>query len=93
MAALTLRVASLIEMGVAKMLSQSAHPRIMAGTRPVIDQAEPSPACSSPPCALHLSKSRAYDAALEILGTYKLTGNFHVNLEIVLKCQQRSEIG
>ncbi len=33
---------------------------------------------------LDLSKSRAYDAALEILGAYKLTGNFHVNLEIVL---------
>jgi hypothetical protein len=34
---------------------------------------------------LDLSKSRAYDAALEILGAYKLTGNFHVNLEIILK--------
>jgi hypothetical protein len=83
MAALTLRVASLIEMGVAKMLSQD--PRTMDGTKPVIDQAEPSPVCSSPSCTLHLSKSRAYDAALEILGAYKLTGNFHVNLEIVLK--------
>jgi hypothetical protein len=61
MAALTLRVASLIEMGVAKMLSQSTDPRTMAGTRPVIDQAEPSPVCSSPSC---MSKSRACDAAL-----------------------------
>ncbi len=34
---------------------------------------------------LDLSESRAYDAALEILGAYKLTDNFHVNLEIVLK--------
>jgi hypothetical protein len=34
---------------------------------------------------LDLSKSRAYDAALDILGAYKLTGNFHINLEIVLK--------
>jgi hypothetical protein len=34
---------------------------------------------------LDLSASRAYDCALEILGAHKLTGNFHVNLEIVLK--------
>ena len=34
---------------------------------------------------LDLSASRAYDSALEILGALKLTGNFHVNLEIVLK--------
>ena len=34
---------------------------------------------------LDLSASRAYDSALEILGAYKLTGNFHLNLEIVLK--------
>jgi hypothetical protein len=35
--------------------------------------------------ALDLSESRAYDCALEILEAHKLTGNFHVNLEIVLK--------
>ena len=29
--------------------------------------------------------SRAYDCALDILGAYKLTGNFHVDLQIVLK--------
>jgi hypothetical protein len=34
---------------------------------------------------LNLSASRAYDCAIEILGAYKLTGNFHVNPEIVLK--------
>ena len=34
---------------------------------------------------LDLSASRAHDSALEILGAYKLTGNFHINLEIVLK--------
>ena len=34
---------------------------------------------------LALSESRAYDSALEIRGAYKLTGNFHVNLEIVLE--------
>lgn len=34
---------------------------------------------------LNLSASRAHDSALEVLGAYKLSGNFHVNLEIVLK--------
>jgi hypothetical protein len=63
MAALTLRGTSLIETVVAKMLSRSADSRTMAGTRSVIDQAEP-PVRSSPSCTLHLSKSRACDAAL-----------------------------
>jgi|SRR5208282_1607441 len=35
--------------------------------------------------ALDLSESRTYDSALETLGAYKLTGNFPVDLEIVLK--------
>jgi hypothetical protein len=35
--------------------------------------------------ALELSASRTYDRALETLGAYKLTGNFFVDLEIVLK--------
>jgi hypothetical protein len=34
---------------------------------------------------LDLSESRTYDAALDSLAAYKLTGNFLVNLEIVLK--------
>ena len=34
---------------------------------------------------LELSETRTYDAALESLGAYKLTGNFAVDLEIVLK--------
>jgi hypothetical protein len=34
---------------------------------------------------LDLSESRTYDAALDSLGAYKLTGNFPVDLEIVLK--------
>jgi hypothetical protein len=34
---------------------------------------------------LELSESRTYDAALETLGAYKLTGNFPVDLEIALK--------
>jgi len=33
---------------------------------------------------LELSELRTYDAALETLGAYKLTGNFTVDLEIVL---------
>jgi hypothetical protein len=47
---------------------------------------EPPPARSSSLSrTLDLSESRAHDSALKILGAYKLTGNFHVNLEIVLK--------
>ncbi len=34
---------------------------------------------------LELSQSRTYDAALEALGAYKLTGNFPTELEIVLR--------
>jgi hypothetical protein len=35
--------------------------------------------------ALELSEARAYDCALKILGAYKLTGNFPIDLQIVLK--------
>jgi hypothetical protein len=34
---------------------------------------------------LELSESRTYDRALETLGAYKLTGNFPIELEIVLR--------
>jgi hypothetical protein len=52
----------------------------------MMGRSEHPAARSAPPsCALDLSKSRAHDAALDILRAYKLTGNFHVNLEIVLK--------
>ena len=86
MAALTLRGASLIETVVARLLSQFGDHRTMAGSSRAVGQAEASPARSvSPSCTLDLSKSRAYDAALDVLGAYKLTGNFHINLEIVLK--------
>jgi hypothetical protein len=86
MAALMLRATSMIEMVVTKMLPRSADHRTMAATRHVPARSEPSATRSaSPSCTLDLSKSRAYDAALEILRAYKLTGNFHVNLEIVLK--------
>lgn len=39
----------------------------------------------SPSCTLDLSRSRTHDAALDILKAYKLSGNFHGNLETVLK--------
>jgi hypothetical protein len=45
----------------------------------------PSPSPSSPSRTLDLSASRAHDCALDILGAYKLTGNFYINLEIILK--------
>ena len=48
--------------------------------RKAISQSETQPCCT-----LELSKSRANDAVLNILQAYKLTGNFHVNLEIILK--------
>jgi hypothetical protein len=38
-----------------------------------------------PSYRIDLSKSRTNDAALKILHAYKLTGNFHINLEIILK--------
>jgi hypothetical protein len=86
MAALTLRGTSPIETVVARLLSQLADHRTMAGSSRIVGQAEASPARSiSPSCTLDLSKSRAYDAALDVLGAYKLTRNFHINLEIVLK--------
>ncbi len=86
MAAVTLRGTSLIEMVVAKMLFQTTEPRTVAERKGVISRSDPSPVrSSSPSCTLDLSRSRTYDVALEILGAYKLTGNFHINLEIVLK--------
>ena len=45
----------------------------------------PSTRASSLSRTLDLSASRAHECALDILGAYKLTGNFHINLEIVLK--------
>lgn len=57
-----------------------------AGEERVTEGSEPfATRSSSLSCALDLSQLRAHDAALDILGAYKLTGNFHVNLEIALK--------
>jgi hypothetical protein len=36
-------------------------------------------------CALDLSRARTYDAVLDVLKAYKLSGNFHSNLEAVLR--------
>ena len=36
-------------------------------------------------CTLDLSRSRTHYAALDILRAYKLSGNFHFNLDAVLK--------
>jgi hypothetical protein len=84
MTAPILRATPLIDMVVAMMTSHSAdHQTSGTGRRCVMGRSEPPPTQSS--CTLDLSKSRAYDAALDILGAYKLTGNFHINLEIVLK--------
>ena len=44
-----------------------------------------SPAARDISQTLDLSESRTYDAALETLGAYKLTGNFPTELEIVLR--------
>jgi hypothetical protein len=38
----------------------------------------------SPSRTLDLSRSRTHDAGLDILNAYKLSGNFHGNLDIVL---------
>jgi hypothetical protein len=63
----------------------AARAAFRSADRPTRSRPAVVPARSlSPSATLDLSKSRAYDAALEILGAYKLTGNFHVNLEIVL---------
>jgi hypothetical protein len=46
--------------------------------------AEPS-GPPSPSCALDLSRSRTHDVVLDVLKAYKLSGNFHANLETVLR--------
>jgi hypothetical protein len=48
----------------------------------IVQLATPASAISE---TLDLSESRAYDAALDITGAYKLTGNFTLDLELVLK--------
>src|SRR5215475_1182594 len=64
----------------------SADREFQPGTNCVRGRSELAVArSSSASCALDLSKSRTHDAVLDILRAHKLTGNFPVNLEIVLK--------
>jgi len=86
MAALMLQATSLFET-MARVMSRPAEVPAAAGTWRATRQSEPlpPPSTSSPSRTLDLSKSRTYDAALDILRAYKLTGNFHINLEIVLE--------
>jgi hypothetical protein len=46
---------------------------------------DPVQAARLPSRGLDLSRSRTHYAALDILRAYKLSGNFHANLETVLK--------
>ena len=85
MTALIWRATPFIEMIAQRMMFQSTDARAITGRPRSMARSESPPARSSSSCALDLSKSRTYDAALEILGAYKLTGNFHTNLEIVLR--------
>jgi hypothetical protein len=62
---------------------QALDPGLIQALDPEMEPSSTRP--SSLSRALDLSAWRAHDAALDILGAYKLTGNFHVNLEIVLK--------
>ena len=65
---------------------ESVAPKIRAlHSAPALEAEPPSTRPSSSSCTLNLSAARTHDAALDILGAYKLTGNFHFNLEIVLK--------
>src|SRR6266436_3062538 len=87
MTAATLQAAPQIAMPAPKTISRSsADSEFRTGTKCNMARPERSAMRSaSLSCGLDLSKSRAHDAVLGILRAYKLTGNFHVNLEIVLK--------
>jgi hypothetical protein len=64
----------------------SADSEFRTGTKCMMGRSQhPATRSASLSCALDLSKSRAHEAVLDILRAYKLTGNFHINLEIVLK--------
>jgi len=87
MTAVILQATPHIEMVALGMNFQSsADDQALAGSTGVTAQTElRSTGASSLSCMVDLSKSRAHDAGLDILGAYKLTGNFYVNLEIVFK--------
>jgi hypothetical protein len=82
MTAATVKATPDIAMPVPETISLSpADSQFRAGTR----SEHPATRSALLSCALDLSKSRTHEAVLDILRAYKLTGNFHVNLEIVLK--------
>src|SRR5260370_15714874 len=87
MTASTLQATAEIAMPALTTISRwSADSEFRTGAICTVGRSEhPATRSASLPCALDLSKSRAHDAVLDILRAYKLTGNFHVNLEIVLK--------
>ncbi len=87
MTAATLQATPHIAMPVPKTISRSsADSEFRTGPKCIIGRSErPATRSASLSWALDLSKSRAHEAVLDILRAYKLTGNFHVNLEIVLK--------
>src|SRR5260370_16473918 len=87
MTAATLQATPHVAMPVPKAIFRSsADSESRTGTKCIMGRSEsPATRSSSLSCALDLSKSRANDAVLDILRAYKLTGNFHVNLEIALK--------
>src|SRR5260370_3351576 len=87
MTASTLKETPDIAMLVTKTISRSsADSEFRTGAICIVGRSEhPATRSASLSCALDLSKSRAHDAVLDILRAYKLTGNFHVNLEILLK--------
>jgi hypothetical protein len=87
MTAATLKATPDITMPMSKTTSLSPPGKqFRAGANSIAGRAElATTRSSSLSRTLDLSKSRAHDVVLDILSAYKLTGNFHLNLEIVLK--------
>ena len=87
MTAATFRATPQVAMPVPTTIFRSpAGSEFRTGTKCIMGRSEhPATRSALLSCALDLSKSRTHEAVLDILRAYKLTGNFHVNLEIVLK--------
>ncbi len=83
MAGSILQATPLTEAVVPKVLALQAGPTHALDT--ATETGRSSTRSSARSCTLDLSAWRAHDCALVILAAYKLTGNFHINLEIVLK--------
>jgi hypothetical protein len=64
---------------------EDVFPEPVPSRKPQARTAQLSSPASAISETLDLSESRAYDAALDITGAYKLTGNFALDLELVLK--------